>query len=190
MFNLLAVIGAAVSYSFILVISGGSMENFVCIGPFYLPFWRGVAGLFVGAGIYQMHECWGAWLQNYRGICNCLEWILLATVLALMCVPGAVDGLIALAIAGLLIFSARKSSSMNAVSENILVSTCICYEYAAFLNHAFVLGMYRKTIAAWTNFPALINIIFVIILIGVYSVCTEKLISMNMITVRGKKHNQ
>lgn len=177
-FNYLAAGCALVSYFGILYASNGSMENFATIGICYLPFWRGVAGLCVGAVIFQVHEHWEEFLQKYSALCNILEGLLLVLVIALMIHPGPVDALILLCISALLIIAGRNSSAMNTVANNPIVNVCIRYEYPVFLNHAFITGLFRKTLAAWgVDLHWVSGLAILLVILAGYSVMTEKFVA-------------
>ena len=176
-FNALAVICAAVSYGFILHFTGGRMETFATVGMFYLPFWRGVAGLFCGTLLYQLHNTLQPVFRKYAGIFRVIELTSLTLAVVLMFFPGQVDGPILLCIFLLLLSVGSEKSVIERGSNCAAVKASIHYEYAVYLNHAFVIGMVKKLFVERFGFIAPINLAVLLTALVIYSVITQTLVT-------------
>lgn len=155
------------------------METFDTVGVFYLPFWRGVAGLLCGMLLYQLHRklpLQSAYLLQSMQI---LELLALALSVGLMFHPGQVDGVILIGLFVLLICSGNPKSVIERVSNCAAVRWGIRYEYAVFLNHAFVIGMVRKVFGDFLGVSAPIQFFAVLVFTVIYSVATQKLVNMS-----------
>lgn len=186
-FNILAGFCATVTYGYILYSTGGSMETFATVGIFYLPFWRGMAGLFCGTLLYQLHDALQTFFRKYVNCFRVMELTSLTLVVVLMFFPGQVDGLILLCVFLLLLAVGSEGSVIERGANCAVVKNSIHYEYAVFLNHAFVIGVVKKFFVERFNFPAPFNLALLLAALVIYSVITENFIS-NL--VRLLTHNE
>lgn len=176
-FNVLGAVCAVSSYSAILVYARGSMETFARIGVFYLPFWRGMAGLFCATLLYQSHALLQPVFRKFARLFQVMEVLSLGAIIGLMFVPGRTDGPILLLILLLLLCVGSECSVVERLSDNPFVARAIHYEYAVFLNHAFVIGMVRKICQERLGLPPFINLPILLIALVVYSVMTQHFVS-------------
>lgn len=177
LFQTISILCACVSYGYILYFTGGSMETFATVGVFYLPFWRGMAGLFCGTLLYQLHGVLPVVFKKYRNGFLCLELVTLAASIVLMFFPGQVDGLILVCLFLLLLSIGSEYSFLERYSANSAISVAIRYEYAVFLNHAFVIGMVKKLFVERFCFPNPVNLAVLLSSLVIYSVITETFVS-------------
>ncbi len=188
-FCILGTICSIAVYSFILSLTGGKMETFARVGIFYLPFWRGVAGLFCGAILYELHELLQNVFQKYSTAFRVIELSGLVGAIGLMFCHSVFDGPILISIFFLLLSVGSEKSILEQWSQCHFVSGAIQYEYAVFLNHAFVISMVGKVIVArFDPSPVLKLTILLVALVG-YSIVTETLIQkgVNMFSKTRKK---
>ena len=177
-FNGIAVACIFASYGYILHSTVGSMETFATAGVFYLPFWRGVAGLLCGMLLYQLHRKLHLHSIHLLQTMQILELFALALSVGLMFHPGQVDGVILIGLVVLLSCSGNPKSVIERVSNCAAVRWGIRYEYAVFLNHAFVIGMVRKILGDFLGCSAPIQFSAMMILTVAYSIATEQFVNM------------
>ena len=176
-FNILACLCAIVSYGYILCTNGGSMETFAIVGVFYLPFWRGMAGLLCGTLLYQLHSVLVSCYRKHCRFFRCLELLMLTASVVLMFSARRVDGVILVCMFLLLLSIGSEASLLERYSENPAVSVAIRYEYAVFLNHAFVIGMVKKLFVERFGFHAPLNLAVLLTVLVIYSVITETFVT-------------
>ena len=186
-FNTIAVLCSCLSYGYILYFTGGKMETFATVGVLYLPFWRGMAGLFCGTLLYQLHGALPAVFKKYRNSFLCLELVTLAASIMLMFFPGQVDGLILVCLFLLLLSIGSEYSFLERYSANSIISVAIRYEYAVFLNHAFVIGMVKKLFVERFRLPDPVNLAVLLSVLVIYSVITETFVSKTAQFLHQKK---
>lgn len=180
-FHALGLFCAIVAYVYILCFPlDGKIEPFRTVGVFYLPFWRGMAGLFCGALIYELHGSLQPVFRKYAAVFRVLEIASLIGSIALMFSSGLVDILIVICFFVLLLCVGSESSVLERLFHHPAVAASIRYEYPVFLNHAFVTGILRKLFVDHFGFPAPVNLAVLLIVLVVYSVITEAIVRKGM----------
>ena len=179
-FGTVAAICAAVVYSFILCYTGGSMETFAKLGVFYLPFWRGMAGLFCGSLLFLLHKRLCPLFARYSGAFRVLEIASLLILVSLMFFNPMTDGLILICIFLLLLCIGSGASVLERLCNCAAVKVAIRYEYPGFLNHAFVIGMVKKLFSDRFAFPPLVYLMVLLVALVIYSVITEAFVRKAM----------
>lgn len=188
-FCMLGTICSIAVYSFILSFTGGKMETFGRVGVFYLPFWRGVAGLFCGTILYKLHELLQHIFQKHSTLFRILELFSLAGAIGPMFCQTMSDGPVLISIFLLLLSVGSRQSLLEKWTQSGFIAAAIRYEYAVFLNHAFVIAMVSKVIANRFNLHIVLKLPILLVSLIAYSVITETLIRkcVNSFSKIGKK---
>ena len=180
-FHALGVLCAAAAYVYILCFPiDGKVEPFRTVGVFYLPFWRGMAGLFCGALLYEFHGLLQPVFRRYAVAFQVLEIGSLIGSVALMFSTALVDILIVICFFILLLCIGSETSVLEQLCSCSAVVRAIRYEYPVFLNHAFIIGMVKKLFVERFGFSAPVNLAVLLIVLVVYSVITEAVVRKSM----------
>lgn len=144
LFNIIACLVVAITYLF-LAANSRTVEQWNTVAyVLYVPFWRGMADMFIGTLLFQMpipSKIWGRMLE-------CLS---LLGVLLLLHISGPYDYL-AVVLIVLLVYAVRTEGSwLQKVGSFPPVKCFYRYQYGVYLNHALVISLFGET-------PALMNL--------------------------------
>lgn len=149
------------------------LETFSTVSIFYLPFWRGVAGILLGALACEIQKALsdsfferGVWLTR---IIECASFIGIASIFF---IDYPADLIVTFLTFVLIIAVSSPYSVINKLSDNIVFKWLIKYEYAIFLNHALVL----KAVEYLNIDRQLLKLLTVALVLIAYSVITTKLV--------------
>lgn len=182
-FNTIAVLCSCFTYGYILYFTGGKMETFATVGVFYLPFWRGMAGLFCGTLLYQLHGSLQPVFRRHIKQFQALELTMLGVSVVMMFCSRKADGLILVSSFILLLAVGSEGSVWEHWMESPFVSAAIRYEYAVFLNHAFIIGLVKKLVPAHFSLPPMVKLAVLLVVLIPYSIITEIFVSKAADTV-------
>ena len=117
------------------------------------------------------------------------EIILFFTALFLIFIGKTTDIFKIVIISGLLIFSLRSNSLLGKMGECKFMKWLSHYEYAFFLNHAFVISVYNKLVYDHISLPIVFHILNILFVLVGYSMITQKIVE-SCILLFSKKHRE
>lgn len=173
-FYIIGIFCSITVYGYISYFNNGILEIWDTVFVFYLPLWRGIAGIITGMLIYILHQKID--FNKYKNLFCILEVLSLVTILVLMCIPQNIDLFILIAIIFLIVAIGNPRSLISRFSNNSIVLRGIRYEYAIFLNHAVVISVFNKIIFDNFRLPTIIKLTIILLAIVVYSIITTKLV--------------
>ncbi len=144
----------------------------------FIPTIRGMADMSLGVVVYALQDkLQSSVFSKNKKVFNLLEIFVFASVLALLFVKLPLDWLVTLLIALLVLLMSNPNSVFSKFGELSVVKWLGKYEYAIYLNHAFVLAIFR--IFVRPRIPEILPLqLFVIyVAVIVYSVITTEVIS-------------
>lgn len=161
-------------YSYIFL-SYRQLENFDTVFIFYIPFWRGVSDLLLGALAYdlQLALSKGFFERNIQ-LTRITECACFLGISVLLFIDLPVDLILAFLIFILITAVSSPHSVINRLSDNEVFKWLIKYEYAIFLNHALVIdAMTHLPLHLWYSRLAVLALLLI-----TYSVSTTKLVDL------------
>lgn len=171
-FRIIASTCVVLVYSFLFINYQG-FEVFSTIYGFYLPFWRGLSGMFVGCLIYEVTENLDLtfYVKNKMTF-NFFEFVVLIGIIALLFTDKNVDVLMVIFFVLLMLLALSPCSFIEHISNNYFFTWLSHYEYAIFLNHAFVIGIFNKVLAKYI-YGSITQTAILFAILVVYSIFTQ-----------------
>lgn len=159
-------------------------------GVIKLPFWRGVAGMLLGAGIYSV----AGWIEKrdyyrkYKVLFIIAELLSFAVTGILLMTKGAyLDAIMIVTFAVMVLTIVSPYSIMEKLSNNRVVKFCAKYEYAMYLNHALIIYCFGMLFVYRMEVPKWFHVIGLILMVFLYSVCTTEFIHYIERKIVGRK---
>lgn len=166
------------------VFQDGKMEIWYTEHGVYIPLIRGLADLSLGVLIYYVYK-WITKKQFYKyKIANwIIEILCIISIFILTIYPKNIDFLFVIVICILVIAIMSPNSICEKIGSFEIIRWLSQYEYAIYLNHAVIIMFFKKYIMGVAELRVAVLLIFIMVLVTMYSIFTTKFINFVVKTV-------